>query len=378
METPKVDSTVDLDSLDDGGDTPRNSPHRSLRSKVARTFFGFAASCCRNPVLYAYKTLGGTVTPLIKAARDKEIARVRSYGTYELQRLPEGRRSVKSGFVDSVKRGLDGKLAEQRARWVAHGFSMVEGVDYDQTFAPVAKACTIRMVASIANSLGWEINQEDVDAAYLEAEMEDEVYVDQPVGYEEFPFGPDVKAVCRLLKALPGTKQVGRAWRKTVVAWMLAHGFRVCVFDHCVFIRGTIGGNDIFIVVVWVDRPKVRKIHTQDVPRRLTDPVFDQGNGAGQTIRRHASYSRLEKGGVVILPTAGSGGDVRALQFFAHDDSNYANQPPADSFESRGRGKSDAATISQCCWMLDAPNSVVAAGLEFCGRNVEQVQQQPE
>jgi hypothetical protein len=92
---------------------------------------------------------------------------------------------------------------------VARGFSQVEGVDYDETFAPVARYSSIRSVVSIAAEMGWKIHQMDVKIAFLNGVLNQEVYVEQPLG---FVVHERETHVCRLKRALYGLKQAPRAW----------------------------------------------------------------------------------------------------------------------------------------------------------------------
>ena len=90
-----------------------------------------------------------------------------------------------------------------QARFVARGFSQKEGIDYDETFAPIARYSSIRAIISLASVMGWKLHQMDVKTAFLNGEIEEEVYIEQPEGFE---LHGKESHVCKLKKALYGLK----------------------------------------------------------------------------------------------------------------------------------------------------------------------------
>jgi hypothetical protein len=114
-----------------------------------------------------------------------------------------GKPVVTSKWLYKLKHAADGSIEKYKSRFVARGFSQVEGVDYDETFAPVARYTSIRAVISIAAEMGWKIHHMDVKTAFLNGLIEEEVYIEQPLGFEV----PGREShVCRLKKALYGLK----------------------------------------------------------------------------------------------------------------------------------------------------------------------------
>ena len=103
---------------------------------------------------------------------------------------------------------------------MTRGFSQVEGVDYEETFAPVARYTSIRSIISIAAEMGWKIHQMDVKTAFLNGFIQEEVYIEQPQGFEVH--GKE-SHVCRLKKALYGLKQAPRAWYSRIDTYL--HGW---------------------------------------------------------------------------------------------------------------------------------------------------------
>ena len=220
-------------------------PRRSSRIPVPNKQWWIVDN--RNPVHFAYRAAENLDDDPVmrKAARDKEIDTIRSYKTWKLGPKPNDRKAVGCKWVDTIKR--DGMY---KSRLVVRGFSQIEGVDFFDTFAPVAKPTTVRIFLVICNNKKMSIHQSDVTAAYLNGIMDEEIYMEQPPGYIQQGENGQ-KLYCKLLKALYGTKQAGRAWRKVIKEFLLLIGFEICVFDPCLFFKGS--NDTLIIVIVWVD-----------------------------------------------------------------------------------------------------------------------------
>ena len=141
-------------------------------------------------------------------AIDTEYRTLQHTGTFEwVPELPEGRKPIESRIVFRLKRDGDGKITKYKARIVAKGFSQIPGQDFTDTFSSVAKFTTLRTLLSIIAHKGWELHQVNVIEAYLRGDLEEELYLEVPVGVNE----PGKKSwYWRLKKPLYGLKQAGQ------------------------------------------------------------------------------------------------------------------------------------------------------------------------
>ncbi|KAH9648378.1 hypothetical protein KPL70_025559 [Citrus sinensis] len=148
-----------------------------------------------------------------RIAMDEEIKAIVKNDTWELTILPKGHKAIGVKWVYKTKRNAKGEIERHKARLVAKGYSQKAGIDYDEVFAPVARLETIRVIISLAVQNKWKIFQMDVKSAFLNGFLEEEVYIEQPLGY--VVKGHEDK-VLRLKKALYGLKQAPKAWNSRI------------------------------------------------------------------------------------------------------------------------------------------------------------------
>jgi hypothetical protein len=192
--------------------------------------------------------------PLWEKAIEEELATLKAAGTWEVVDAPEGVNIVGSKWVFRAKKDAAGNVVRYKARLVAQGFSQVPGVDYFDTFAPVARLASIRTVLAFAAAKDYETGQIDIKAAYLNGELtsDEVIFMKQAPGYEEKRQSGRV-AVYRLRKSLYGLKQAGRRWYEKLVLIMSKLGFDRCEGDQAVFYRRCEKTNVLIIVLVHVD-----------------------------------------------------------------------------------------------------------------------------
>ncbi|WVZ80445.1 hypothetical protein U9M48_027918 [Paspalum notatum var. saurae] len=167
---------------------------------------------------------------------------------WDLVEPPPNYCAIGNKWVFKNKQGENGMVVRNKARLVAQGFCQKEGIDYVETFAPVARLEAIRILLAFAASKGFKLQQIDVKSAFLNGFIEEEVYVRQPPGFESarFPY-----RVYKLRKALYDLKQAPRAWYARLMSFLLKSGFVMGSVDKTLFLLSR--GSDTLIVQIYVD-----------------------------------------------------------------------------------------------------------------------------
>ncbi|KAK1697345.1 hypothetical protein QYE76_014042 [Lolium multiflorum] len=186
--------------------------------------------------------------PLWRAAMAAEHKALIDNGTWSLVPRPPRANVVTGKWIFRHKFHSDGSLARRKARWVVRGYSQRPGIDYDETFSPVVKPATIRLVLHLAVSSSWPIRQLDVKNAFLHGTLDEVVYCQQPPGFVD---ASRPEHVCRLHKSLYGLKQAPRAWYQRFAAYIATMGFVASVTDTSLFVLRS--GNDIAYLLLYVD-----------------------------------------------------------------------------------------------------------------------------
>ena len=156
-----------------------------------------------------------------RKAMQEEISALENNGTWVMEYLPPGKKALGSKWVYKIKFKSDGSIERLKARLVVFGNHQVEGIDYDETFAPVAKMVTVQAFLAIVASKNWELHQMDVHNAFLHGVLDEEVYMKLPSGFHSDSPG----TVCRLKKSLYGLKQEPRCWFAKLVTALKRYGF---------------------------------------------------------------------------------------------------------------------------------------------------------
>jgi hypothetical protein len=114
----------------------------------------------------------------------EEYTSIMKNDVWDIVPRPEGKSIVSSKWLYKIKHATDGSIEKFKVRFMARGFSQKEGVDYEETFAPVTRYTSIRAVMSLVSFMGWRIHQMDVKTTFLNGIIEEEVYIEQPQGFE--------------------------------------------------------------------------------------------------------------------------------------------------------------------------------------------------
>lgn len=173
-----------------------------------------------------------------------ELQALEDNDTWSVVSLPSGKSVVGCKWVYKAKLLVDGTLERYKTRLVAKGYTQQEGVDYFETFSPVAKLVTVRTLLAVAAVRGWFLMQLDVNNAFLHGELLEEVYMPLHPGYEKKDATLPANAVCKLHKSLYGLKQASHQWYTKFSSSLLHIGFVQSNADNSLFIRTH---GDVFI-----------------------------------------------------------------------------------------------------------------------------------
>ena len=180
-------------------------------------------------------------------AMGKEVDAFDATSTWEISTLPPGRKALGNMWLYSYKYRADGTIERPEALLVVLGNNQTEGEDFTETFAPVAKLSTVRIILKLAAAKGWLVHQMDVQNVFLHGDLEEEIYMKLPQGFT----CSDPTKVCRLKKSLYGIRQSPRCWYAKLIAALTQFGFSHDYADHSLFskIRGLI----CLHILVYVD-----------------------------------------------------------------------------------------------------------------------------
>lgn len=185
--------------------------------------------------------------PAWKAAMQAEFDALQKNDTWSLVELPPHRSAIGCKWVFRVKENADGSINKYKARLVAKGFHQQHGFDFNETFSPVVKPVTIRLILTLALTYRWNLQQIDVNNAFLNGFLDEEIYMTQPPGF----ISENKHLVCKLHRALYGLKQAPRAWYERLHGALLQFGLKPSRCDPSLFTLSQ-AGQKLF-VLVYVD-----------------------------------------------------------------------------------------------------------------------------
>ncbi|KAJ1520304.1 hypothetical protein ONE63_004503 [Megalurothrips usitatus] len=180
------------------------------------------------------------------AAVNEELSALAENNTWELTSLPRGKVPINCKWVFTVKSDGDGNIDRYKARLVVKGCSQRYGIDYSETYAPVAKLSTVRIFLCLANKLKLFVQQLDVKCAFLNGDLREEIYMWPPEG-----LSVEDGNVCKLKKTLYGLKQAPLEWNRKFNDTVSSLGFSQCEADKCLYVRR--GNNGVVFLLLYVD-----------------------------------------------------------------------------------------------------------------------------
>lgn len=181
-------------------------------------------------------------------ALQSEYDSLMSNETWTLVDRPKNRKIVRCKWVFKIKKNENGVNVRYKARLVAKGFTQTYGIDYDETFAPVARLSTVRILLAFAAQWNISMDQMDVETAFLNGDLNEEIFMEQPEGFNK---ECNKGKVCQLKKALYGLKQAPRQWNLKLNEAMMQLDMKRSEHDHCLYYK--VKATSILVVAIFVD-----------------------------------------------------------------------------------------------------------------------------
>ncbi|KAL8112462.1 hypothetical protein AgCh_019968 [Apium graveolens] len=181
-------------------------------------------------------------------AMKDEIDAVEKNHTWKLTELPAGKKAIGLKWVYKVKKDANGQVVKHKVRIIAKGYIQQQGRDFDELFAPVTRLETVRLLLALAAKNSWEVYHLDVKWAFLNGEIQEEVYVTEPEGFVK---KGNEQLVYRIVKALYGLRQAPRAWYAKLSKCLEELGFIPCPYEHAVYTKRI--GGEMLLMGVYVD-----------------------------------------------------------------------------------------------------------------------------
>ncbi|CAL0329743.1 unnamed protein product [Lupinus luteus] len=182
-----------------------------------------------------------------RQAIKKELDALRSNETWVITSLPNDKKAIGCKWIFKVKYKADGSIERYKARLVAKGFTQTEGVDFLETFSPVVKMTTIRVILALASANNWHLHQLDINTAFLHGDLKENVFMRVPPGIEV----KEPNQVCKLQKSIYGLRQASRQWHDKLTSVLVQFGYSKSNADYSLYVK--IVGFNFTAILVYVD-----------------------------------------------------------------------------------------------------------------------------
>jgi transposase InsO family protein len=251
------------------------------------------------PLTYSEATESADAPQWIDAI-NSELKAHQENGTWSLVERNPGVKTIDSKWVFKLMRNPEGDVYRYKARLCARGFLQQRGVDYNETFAPVVRYDSIRVLLALVAAEDLELAQFDIQTAFLHGQLEEEIYMEVPEGLsgEKQSKSARKSAVCKLNKSLYGLKQAPRCWNKKFSAFLHEFCFKETEADQCIFV-GNVGNESVYLAL-FVDDGLIaaKSLDTLDIMLGRLSETFkitigDTSMFVGMQIKRDRAKQKL-------------------------------------------------------------------------------------
>jgi hypothetical protein len=242
--------TILIEHSDNPVEDNNEAPTRSKRRRTAKSFGDdFIVYLVDDTPTSISEAYASQEADYWKEAVRSEMDSILANGTWEITDHPYGCKPIGCKWVFKKKLRPDSTIEKYKARLVAKDYTQKESEDFFDTYSPMARLTTIRVLLSLAASHGLLVHQMDVKMAFLNGELDEDIYMDQPDG---FVVGGQEGKVCKLLKSLYGLKQAPKLWHEKFERTLTAEGFVVNEADKCVYYRYGGGEESSYVYMLMI------------------------------------------------------------------------------------------------------------------------------
>jgi len=227
--------------------------HRDRKSAISNDYVVYLQesendlSIDNDPISFSEAINGDNSDKWLDAMKD-ELKSMAHNDVWDLVELPERCKRVGCKWIFKTKRDSQGNIERYKARLVAKGFIQKDGIDYKETFSSVSKKDSFRIIMALVAHYDLELHQMDVKTAFLNGDLEEDVYMDQPVGFAKE--GKE-HMVCKLKRSIYGLKQASRQWYLKFNDTIVSFGFKENIVDRCIYLK--VSGSKFIILILYVD-----------------------------------------------------------------------------------------------------------------------------
>ena len=179
---------------------------------------------------------------------EEEMELMKTNQVWDLVDLPLGQRFIGNKLILKIKHKVDGSIERYKARLVAKSYTQEEGIDYEDTFSPLVRITSVRLILAIVAHMDFELYQMDVRTAFLNEELNKKIYMDQPLGFET---KRQERKVCKHKRSIYGLKQDSRQWNVKFHQTILKDDFTMMEEDHYMYLKCS--NNSFIILPLYVD-----------------------------------------------------------------------------------------------------------------------------